>query len=45
MTNILKPKNPNPGIILTYNHMPLKNLISLNAEFLKIMKVKVFKLI
>ena len=45
MTNILKPKNPNPGIILTYNHMPLKNLISLNAEFLKIMKEKVFKLI
>ena len=24
MTNILKPKNPNPNIILTYNNMPLK---------------------
>ena len=24
MTNILKPKNSNPNIILTYNNMPLK---------------------
>ena len=24
MTNILKPKNSNPNIILTYNKMPLK---------------------
>ena len=23
MTNILKPKNPNPNIILTYNNVPL----------------------
>ena len=23
MTNILKPKNPNPNIILIYNNMPL----------------------
>ena len=45
MTNILKPKNPNPNITLTYNHMPLKNLISLNAMFLKIMKEKAFQLI
>ena len=45
MTNIWKPKNPNPNIILTYNHMPLKNLISLNAMFLKIMKERAFKLI
>ena len=32
MTKILKPTNPNPNIILTYNHMPLKNLIFMNAE-------------
>ena len=45
MTNIRKPKNPNPNIIITYNHMPLKNLIPLNAVFLNIMKEKAFKLI
>ena len=28
MTNILKPKNPNPNIVLTY-----KDLISMNAVF------------
>ena len=34
MTNILKPKNPNPNIILTYNNMSLKKkLISINALF------------
>ena len=37
MTKILKPRNPNPNIILTYKHMPLKNLIFMNAVFLKIM--------
>ena len=42
MTKILKPKNPNPNIILTYNNMPLKNLTSMNARFLIIMKT--FKL-
>ena len=34
MTNIVKPKNPNPNIILTYNNMPLKNLIAMNAKFI-----------
>ena len=35
MTNILKPKNPNPNVTLTNNNkiMPLKNLISMNAVF------------
>ena len=35
MTNILKPKNPNPNIILTYNMLikKKKNLISMNAVF------------
>ena len=33
MTNILKPENPNPNIISTYNNVPLKNLISVNALF------------
>ena len=33
MTNIRKPKNFN--IILTYNKMPLKNLISMNVMFFK----------
>ena len=33
LTNILKPKNPNPNIMLTYNNMPHKNLISMNAVF------------
>ena len=37
MTKILKPTNPNPNIILTSKHMPLKNLIFMNAVFLKIM--------
>ena len=32
MTSILKPKNPNPNIIITYN-MLLKKLISTNAVF------------
>ena len=35
MTNILKPKNPNPNIILTYNMLFKKNLISMNAVFKK----------
>ena len=35
MTNILKPENPDPNFTLTYNNMPLKNLISMNAVFLK----------
>ena len=35
MTNILKPKNPDPNFTLTYNNMPLKNLISMSAVFLK----------
>ena len=26
MTSILKPKNPNPNIILTYKNMPLTKL-------------------
>ena len=36
MTNILKPKNPNPNNILTYNMLfkkEKKNLISINAVF------------
>ena len=33
MTNILKPKNPNPNIVFTCNNMPKKNLISMNAVF------------
>ena len=37
MTSILKPKNPNPSNTLTYNNMPLKKLISMNAVFLNIM--------
>ena len=45
MTNILKPKNPNPSIILTINNMPLENLISMNVVLLKIMIEKAFKLI
>ena len=45
MTKILKAKNPNPNIILTYNHVSLKNLIFMNAVFLKIIKEKAFKLI
>ena len=32
MISILKPKNPNPNIIITYN-MLLKKLISTNAVF------------
>ena len=32
MTSILKPKNPNPNIIITYN-MLLKKLVSTNAVF------------
>ena len=35
MTNILKPKNPDPIFTLTYNNMPLKNLISMSTVFLK----------
>ena len=35
MTNTVKPKNPNPNILLIYNSMPLPgNLIfSINAVF------------
>ena len=35
MTNVLKPENPDPNFTLTYSNMPLKNLISMNAVFLK----------
>ena len=45
MTSLLKPKNPNPNNTLTYNNMPLKKLISMNAVFLNIMIEKAFKLI
>ena len=45
MTNILKPKSPNPNIILTINNMPLENLISMNVVLLKILIEKAFKLI
>ena len=45
MTNILKPKNPNPNIMLTIINMPIENLISMNAMLLKIMIEKAFKLI
>ena len=45
MTNILKPKTSDLCIILTYINMPLKNLISMNAVFLKFMIKKAFKLI
>ena len=45
MTNILKPKNPNPNIMLTIINMPIENLISMNAVLLKIMIEKAFKLI
>ena len=47
MTNILKPKNPNPNIILTYNMLfkkKKKNLISMNAVFKNFIE-KAFKLI
>ena len=45
MTNILKPKNPNPNIILTYNYMPLKRTWFPWKPCLKIMIEKAFKLI
>ena len=45
MTNILKPKNPNPNIILIYNNMPLKRTWFPWKPCLKIMIEKAFKLI
>ena len=36
MTNILKPKNPNPNIVSTYS-MLFKNLIPMNAVFKKLL--------
>ena len=45
MTNILKPKNPNPNNILTYNYMPLKRTWFPWMPCLKIMIEKAFKLI
>ena len=44
MTSILKPKNPNPNIIITYN-MLLKKLINPRMPCLKISIEKAFKLI
>ena len=44
MTNILKPRNLSPNIILTYNMVLKKNVISMNAVF-KISTEKAFKLI
>ena len=45
MTNILKPKNPNPNIILTYNkYATLKTWFPWMLR-LKIMIEKAFKLI
>ena len=33
MTNILKPENPNPNIILTYNNITHKKPDFMNAVF------------